>query len=57
MVVPNDLRELILTCDRVDALSVRRMVDASEHDAWIQDALLAAAFVGYKKRDALLATS
>ncbi|MCR3811844.1 hypothetical protein K3Z95_27290, partial [Pseudomonas aeruginosa] len=26
-------------------------------DAWTQDALLAAAFAGYKKRDALLATS
>ncbi|MGV8213381.1 hypothetical protein, partial [Pseudomonas aeruginosa] len=25
--------------------------------AWTQDALLAAAFAGYKKRDALLATS
>ncbi|HHZ7313398.1 TPA: sugar ABC transporter ATP-binding protein [Pseudomonas aeruginosa] len=57
VVVSSDLRELMLICDRIGVLSAGRMVDTFERDAWTQDALLAAAFVGYKKRDALLATS
>ncbi|EMQ5443023.1 sugar ABC transporter ATP-binding protein [Pseudomonas aeruginosa] len=57
VVVSSDLRELMLICDRIGVLSAGRMVDTFERDAWTQDALLAAAFTGYKKRDALLATS
>ncbi|RRW93662.1 sugar ABC transporter ATP-binding protein [Pseudomonas aeruginosa] len=57
VVVSSDLRELMLICDRSGVLSAGRMVDTFERDAWTQDALLAAAFAGYKKRDALLATS
>ncbi|ERV33258.1 ribose transporter [Pseudomonas aeruginosa BL15] len=57
VVVSSDLRELMLICDRIGVLSAGRMVDTFERDAWTQDALLAAAFDGYKKRDALLATS
>ncbi|PCB39849.1 sugar ABC transporter ATP-binding protein [Pseudomonas aeruginosa] len=57
VVVSSDLRELMLICDRIGVLSAGRMVDTLERDAWTQDALLAAAFAGYKKRDALLATS
>ncbi|MFG8496651.1 sugar ABC transporter ATP-binding protein [Pseudomonas aeruginosa] len=57
VVVSSDLRELMLVCDRIGVLSAGRLVDTFERDAWTQDALLAAAFAGYKKRDALLATS
>ncbi|MBG7420137.1 sugar ABC transporter ATP-binding protein [Pseudomonas aeruginosa] len=57
VVVSSDLRELMLICDRIGVLSAGRMVDTFERDAWTQDALLAAAVAGYKKRDALLATS
>ncbi|EPB6947779.1 TPA: sugar ABC transporter ATP-binding protein [Pseudomonas aeruginosa] len=57
VVVSSDLRELMLICDRIGVLSAGRMVDTFERDAWTQDALLAAAFAGYKKRDALLVTS
>ena len=57
VVVSSDLRELMLICDRIGVFSAGRMVDTFERDAWTQDALLAAAFAGYKKRDALLATS
>ncbi|HCF1994268.1 sugar ABC transporter ATP-binding protein [Pseudomonas aeruginosa] len=57
VVVSSDLRELMLICDRIGVLSAGRMVDTFERDAWTQDALLAAAFAGYKKRDALLATT
>ncbi|RTV45501.1 sugar ABC transporter ATP-binding protein [Pseudomonas aeruginosa] len=57
VVVSSDLRELMLICDRIGVLSAGRMVDTFERDAWTQDALLAAAFAGYKKHDALLATS
>ncbi|MBH9405572.1 sugar ABC transporter ATP-binding protein [Pseudomonas aeruginosa] len=57
VVVSSDLRELMLICDRIGVLSAGRMVDTFERAAWTQDALLAAAFAGYKKRDALLATS
>ncbi len=57
VVVSSDLRELMLICERIGVLSAGRMVDTFERDAWTQDALLAAAFAGYKKRDALLATS
>ncbi|HCF1077022.1 TPA: sugar ABC transporter ATP-binding protein [Pseudomonas aeruginosa] len=57
VVVSSDLRELMLICDRIGVLSAGLMVHTFERDAWTQDALLAAAFAGYKKRDALLATS
>ncbi|WP_073657819.1 sugar ABC transporter ATP-binding protein [Pseudomonas aeruginosa] len=57
VVVSSDLRELMLICDRIGVLSAGRMVNTFERDAWTQDVLLAAAFAGYKKRDALLATS
>ncbi|HGJ7700299.1 TPA: sugar ABC transporter ATP-binding protein [Pseudomonas aeruginosa] len=57
VVVSSDLRELMLICDRIGVLSAGRMVNTFERNAWTQDALLAAAFAGYKKRDALLATS
>ncbi|MBH9366014.1 sugar ABC transporter ATP-binding protein [Pseudomonas aeruginosa] len=57
VVVSSDLRELMLICDRIGVLSAGRMVDTFARDAWTQDALLAAAVAGYKKRDALLATS
>ncbi|KFF34758.1 sugar ABC transporter ATPase [Pseudomonas aeruginosa VRFPA01] len=57
VVVSSDLRELMLICDRIGVLSAGRLVDIFARDAWSQDALLAAAFAGYRKRDALLATS
>ncbi|MBG4827886.1 sugar ABC transporter ATP-binding protein [Pseudomonas aeruginosa] len=57
VVVSSDLRELMLICDRIGVLSAGRMVDTFERDAWTQDALLAAAFAGFNKRGALLATS
>lgn len=47
----------MLICDRIGVLSAGRLVDIFARDAWSQDALLAAAFAGYRKRDALLATS
>ena len=34
--------------------SAGRLIDTFERDSWTQDDLLAAAFAGYQKRDALL---
>ncbi|WP_136475517.1 sugar ABC transporter ATP-binding protein [Pseudomonas sp. DG56-2] len=54
VVVSSDLRELMLICDRIGVLSAGRLVDTFERETWTQDQLLAAAFAGYQKRDALL---
>jgi ribose transport system ATP-binding protein len=54
VVVSSDLRELMLICDRIAVLSAGRLIDTFERDYWSQDQLLAAAFAGYQKRDALL---
>ncbi|MNK77144.1 Galactose/methyl galactoside import ATP-binding protein MglA [compost metagenome] len=54
VVVSSDLRELMLICDRIGVLSAGRLIDTFERDSWTQDDLLAAAFAGYQKRDALL---
>ena len=54
VVVSSDLRELMLICDRIAVLSAGRLIDTFERDHWSQDQLLAAAFAGYQKRDALL---
>ncbi len=55
VVVSSDLRELMLICDRIGVLSAGRLIDTFERDSWSQEQLLAAAFAGYQKRDALLA--
>lgn len=54
VVVSSDLRELMLICDRIGVLSAGRLIDTFERDTWTQDELLAAAFAGYQKRDALI---
>ena len=54
VVVSSDLRELMLICDRIAVLSAGRLIDTFERGHWSQDQLLAAAFAGYQKRDALL---
>ncbi|TFF35266.1 sugar ABC transporter ATP-binding protein [Pseudomonas sp. RIT623] len=54
VVVSSDLRELMLICDRIAVLSAGRLIDTFDRDGWTQDQLLAAAFAGYQKRDALL---
>lgn len=54
VVVSSDLRELMLICDRIAVLSAGRLIDTFEREHWTQDQLLAAAFAGYQKRDALL---
>ena len=54
VVVSSDLRELMLICDRIGVLSAGRLIDTFERESWTQDELLAAAFAGYQKRDALL---
>ncbi|MCW2270850.1 MULTISPECIES: sugar ABC transporter ATP-binding protein [Pseudomonas] len=54
VVVSSDLRELMLICDRIGVLSAGRLVDTFEREHWTQDQLLAAAFAGYEKQDALL---
>ena len=54
VVVSSDLRELMLICDRIGVLSAGRLIDTFERASWSQDELLAAAFAGYQKRDALL---
>ncbi len=54
VVVSSDLRELMLICDRIGVLSAGHLVDTFERAGWSQDQLLAAAFSGYQKRDALL---
>lgn len=57
VVVSSDLRELMLICDRIGVLSAGRLVDTFERGDWSQDRLLAAAFSGYQKRDALLSNA
>ncbi len=54
VVVSSDLRELMLICDRIAVLSAGRLIDTFAREHWSQDQLLAAAFAGYRKRDALL---
>ena len=54
VVVSSDLRELMLICDRIGVLSAGRLIETFDRDDWSQDRLLAAAFAGYQKRDALL---
>jgi ribose transport system ATP-binding protein len=54
VVVSSDLRELMLICDRIGVLSAGRLIDTFERDTWTQDELLAAAFAGYQKHDALI---
>jgi ribose transport system ATP-binding protein len=54
VVVSSDLRELMLICDRIGVMSAGSMTGVFERDNWSQDALLAAAFAGYRSRDALL---
>ncbi|WP_133648652.1 sugar ABC transporter ATP-binding protein [Paraburkholderia flava] len=56
VVVSSDLRELMLICDRIGVMSAGRMTGIFARDEWSQDALLAAAFAGYRSRDALLDT-
>ena len=55
VVVSSDLRELMLICDRIGVLSAGCLMDTFERDSWSQEQLLAAAFAGYQKHDALLA--
>jgi len=54
VVVSSDLRELMLICDRIGVMSAGRMTGMFNRDEWTQDALLAAAFAGYRSREALL---
>jgi ribose transport system ATP-binding protein len=54
VVVSSDLRELMLICDRIGVMSAGQMTGVFERDKWSQDALLAAAFAGYAKRDEIL---
>jgi ribose transport system ATP-binding protein len=54
VVVSSDLRELMLICDRIGVMSAGRMTGVFERETWTQDALLAAAFSGYAKREAIL---
>jgi ribose transport system ATP-binding protein len=54
VVVSSELRELMLICDRIGVMSAGQMVRIFARDEWTQDDLLAAAFSGYAKRDALL---
>lgn len=54
VVVSSDLRELMLICDRIGVMSAGRMDAVFERGVWTQDALLAAAFAGYARRDAAL---
>jgi ribose transport system ATP-binding protein len=54
VVVSSDLRELMLICDRIGVMSAGRLTGIFERGNWTQDALLAAAFAGYAKRDEIL---
>jgi ribose transport system ATP-binding protein len=44
----------MLICDRIGVMSAGRMTGIFERDSWSQDALLAAAFAGYRARETLL---
>ena len=54
VVVSSDLRELMLICDRIGVMSAGRMTGMFSRENWTQDALLAAAFAGYAKREEIL---
>ncbi len=54
VVVSSDMRELMLICDRIGVLSAGRLIETFDRDDWTQDRLLAAAFAGYRSREALL---
>jgi ribose transport system ATP-binding protein len=54
VVVSSDLRELMLICDRIGVMSAGSLTGVFERGTWSQDALLAAAFAGYRGREALL---
>ncbi|WP_277186333.1 sugar ABC transporter ATP-binding protein [Caballeronia sp. BR00000012568055] len=54
VVVSSDLRELMLICDRIGVMSAGRLTGIFERANWSQDALLAAGFAGYAKREAIL---
>jgi ribose transport system ATP-binding protein len=54
VVVSSDLRELMSICDRIGVMSAGQLTGVFERGAWTQDALLAAAFAGYAKRDEML---
>ncbi|TDV37894.1 monosaccharide ABC transporter ATP-binding protein (CUT2 family) [Paraburkholderia caballeronis] len=54
VVVSSDLRELMLICDRIGVMSAGRMGAVFARGEWSEDALLGAAFAGYRSRDALL---
>lgn len=54
VVVSSDLRELMLICDRIGVLSAGRLIETFDRDDWSQDRLLAAAFAGYRSREALI---
>jgi ribose transport system ATP-binding protein len=54
VVVSSDLRELMLICDRIGVMSAGRMTATFARGQWTQDALLGAAFAGYRAEDALL---
>ncbi|HEX7932286.1 MAG TPA: ATP-binding cassette domain-containing protein, partial [Paraburkholderia sp.] len=56
VVVSSDLRELMLICDRIGVMSAGSLSGVFERNTWSQDALLAAAFAGYRSREALLHT-
>lgn len=55
VVVSSDLRELMLICDRIGVMSAGKMTAIFARGEWTQDALLGAAFAGYRAEDALLA--
>jgi ribose transport system ATP-binding protein len=54
VVVSSDLRELMSICDRIAVMSAGQLTGMFERGAWTQDALLAAAFAGYTKREEIL---
>jgi len=56
VVVSSDMRELMLICDRIAVMSAGCLVQTFERGEWTQDNLLAAAFSGYAKREALLSS-
>ncbi|QBQ97621.1 sugar ABC transporter ATP-binding protein [Paraburkholderia pallida] len=55
VVVSSDLRELMLICDRIGVMSAGKMTAIFARGEWTQDALLGAAFAGYRAEDAMLA--
>ncbi|RFU48555.1 sugar ABC transporter ATP-binding protein [Paraburkholderia sp. DHOC27] len=54
VVVSSDLRELMSICDRIGVMSAGQLTGVFERGGWTQDALLAAAFAGYAKREEIL---